>query len=62
MALPRVRTDLHSHWRHRYPGRLVPTYSSNPGCLDFTDVHWEEAWYTDHIHDWGPVSFDILSK
>lgn len=68
MALPQVRTILHSDRRHRHAGRLVPLHSANPGCFDLTDVHGEKAWCSDHIHDWGAVSFhfkrakDLVAK
>lgn len=62
MALPQVRTVLHPDRRHRHAGRLVPPNPPDPSRVDLTDIHREEAWRTDHIHDWGPVSFDTPSK
>jgi hypothetical protein len=61
-ALPQVRRIFDPNWRRRNAGRLVPPYPSNPGCLGLADVHCEEGWCTDRLHDWSPVSFEIPRK
>ena len=62
MALPQIRRLLHPDRRHRHVGRLVPPYSPNSSCRDFTDVEGEKAWNTDQIHDRRPVSLTFKRK